>query len=48
MIVKLCPKCGAKESDEDKPLHLWYIVDDDYYHVECDRCGYESDFYVLQ
>lgn len=38
--LKPCPFCGAREDDEDEPLHVWWVdKPDGEYMVECDRCG---------
>ena len=47
--LKPCPFCGAKEFDEDEPLNVWFVSeDDDEWRVECDRCGANTGWFNRQ
>lgn len=37
--LKPCPFCGAKETDEDKPLSVFAGFRGSEWTVECERCG---------
>ena len=41
-VLKPCPFCGARVSDEDQPIGLGYVYEIDAYCVVCDRCGAEG------
>lgn len=42
--LKPCPFCGAKETDADEPLVVFYSFKENEWKVECERCGANTCF----
>lgn len=40
-----CACCGARQSDEDEPLGVWWVPADDTWQVCCDRCGARTPYF---
>lgn len=40
-----CPSCGARQTDEDEPLGVWWTPVDDTWQVCCDRCKARTRYF---
>lgn len=43
--LRPCPFCGAKETDKDQPINIGWVIEDDVYGVNCDRCGANGGYH---